>query len=443
MHRQPSLGRSGTLPRHPARPGRRPASPGRRRIPAQLPGRLAALLVTLAIGALGGGVAAAAPLAPRPSSTGISPSAPDPHPPAGGQAPDGSVPGGQALAGRGLVVPAGAPALPKNIDAHGWILADLDTGDILAARDPHGRYQPASILKMLTALTVAPNLPGSLQVAVSPGAAHAEGSAVGLLAGARYSVDQLFDALMLVSGNDAATALAEANGGMARTVAQMNAKAEQLGAYDTVVQTPSGLDGWQQLTSAYDMALVLRAVLGQPRLVGYDRLRSASYLPRASAYGKVGPYQFANQSLNFLDTVPGAVLAKTGYTDAAQHTYLAAARRNGHTLGVILLRDSRLPLDQYQQAAALFGWGFALEARAPAISPVGRLAGPISSDPRPASSLGAAVSLAAAPVPAGLAGSGNWTVLIPVTAAIAGGLWLGCVGIAGRRAIRRRALRLH
>jgi serine-type D-Ala-D-Ala carboxypeptidase (penicillin-binding protein 5/6) len=315
------------------------------------------------------------PPAPKPTSTDISPAAPDPHPPLGGKAPDGSVLGGQRLASRGIVTPPGTPALPKQITAASWVLADLDSGEILAARDPHGRYQPASILKTLTAITLLPNLPGNRVITVSQAAAHAEGSAVGLLAGGKYTVDQLFSALVLVSGNDAAAALAEANGGVAKTVAEMNAKAESLGAYDTFVQTPSGLDGWQQLTSAYDMALVLRAALHEPRFIAYDRITSATYPPQTSTYGHVDTFQFTNQMQNFLDSVPGALVAKTGFTDAARHTYLCAAERNGRRLGVVLLRNERIPLDQFQQASALFKWGFALKPTTPG---VGTLAGPIS-----------------------------------------------------------------
>ncbi len=315
--------------------------------------------------------------APEPTSTAASPQAPSPHPPAGAKAPNGAVPGGPQLASRGLVLPTGAPPLPRGLTARSWVLADLGTGEILAARDPHGRYQPASILKTLTAVTVAPNLPSKRVVVVSPGAAHAEGSAVGLLAGGCYSVDQLFQALLLVSANDAAAALAQANGGVAKTVGQLNAKVRQLGAYDTVVQTPSGLDGWTQLTSAYDMSLVLRAFVGQPRLVTYDKLPSASYPARSSRYGKVGPYEFDNQSLNFFRAVPGALVAKTGYTDAARHTYLSAVRRKGRTLGLIMLRGERVPLDQFQQAAELFDWGFSLNRF---VGPVGKLAGPIAAD---------------------------------------------------------------
>jgi serine-type D-Ala-D-Ala carboxypeptidase (penicillin-binding protein 5/6) len=411
----------------------------------QLTSRCATALTGLASFAL---IATAAPAgadsaaAPKPTSTAISPGAPDPHPPAGGRGPDGAVPGGQRLAGRGLVLPAGAPALPAGIVAGSWILADLDSGQVLAARDPHGRYQPASILKMLTALTVVTQLPGSRTVTVSSSAAEAEGSAVGLLAGARYSVDDLFNALMLVSGNDAAAALAEANGGIARTVAQMNAKAAQLGAYDTYVQKPSGLDGWQQLTSAYDMALVLRAFVNQPRLVAYDRQASATYSAKASPYGQVGPYQFVNQNQNFLAAMPSGLVAKSGFTDAARHTYLAAAERDGRRLGVVLLRNERRPVDQYQQAAALLNWGYALK---PGTEPVGMLAGPIAAA-QPATTGAAAerARLAQRQLAADLRhGASPWksVMVAPVSALL--GLWLGGIAVARRRAIRRRARRLH
>ncbi|MBV9820740.1 MAG: serine hydrolase [Actinobacteria bacterium] len=404
---------------------------------------LATALVLLASTTPAGAAPQASPSAPKPTSAGRSPSTPNPHPPAGGWSPDGTVPGGAHLASRGLVTPAGAPKLPTGLRAHGWILVDLDSGAVLAARDPHGRYQPASILKVLTALSIAGQLPGRRVVTVSPAAAAAEGSAIGLLPGGRYSVDQLFAALFLISANDAALALSEASGGVARTVAEMNAEAARLGAYDTVVQTPSGLDGWQQLTSAYDMALVLRAFVNQPRLVRYDRLPSAGFPPRASRYGHVGTYQFDNQSTNFLSTVPGALVAKSGYTDAARHTYLAAASRHGRRLGVVLLRDERQPVDEYRQVAALLDWGYALK---PGVQPVGMLTGP-----------GSAGQPVVAAVPAGKAGappaaqalarqaSGglHWSLeeLLPISALIAGGLWLANAIAGRRRAIRPPARR--
>ena len=105
--------------------------------------------------------------------------------------------------------------LPGGLTARAWVLADLDTGDVLAARDPHGRYPAASIQKILTTVTLLPLLPGNRTVTVTRAAAETEGSHAGLVPGGRYTVDQLFRALLLVSGNDAAAALADAAGGRA------------------------------------------------------------------------------------------------------------------------------------------------------------------------------------------------------------------------------------
>ncbi|HKC28163.1 MAG TPA: serine hydrolase [Jatrophihabitans sp.] len=308
------------------------------------------------------------PPAPKPTDSGGSPSAPDPHPPLGGIGPDGEAVGGPALLARGLILPAGAQPLPRNVTARAWIVVDLDSGAVIGARDPHGRYQPASIQKLLTTVTLLPRLPGGRTVTVSKAAARTEGSHAGLVAGGRYTVDQLFRGLLLVSGNDAAEALAEAAGGRARTVRLMNAQAVRLGAYDTFVQTPSGLDGWKQLTSAYDMALILRAALGQPRFVAYDTTVQAT-LPRQQV-NSLGPVRMYNQNELFLTTVRGALAAKTGFTDAAQHTFVGAIRRGGHRYGVVLLRAQRWPLDQWQQAAALVGWARRLPK---GTAPVGRL----------------------------------------------------------------------
>src|SRR5439155_24443857 len=83
------------------------------------------------------------PPAPAPTDSGASPMAPDPHPPLGGIGPDGQDVGGAKLRARGTIVPKHAPRLPADITAAAFVLVDLDSGNILAARDPHGRYQPA------------------------------------------------------------------------------------------------------------------------------------------------------------------------------------------------------------------------------------------------------------------------------------------------------------
>jgi D-alanyl-D-alanine carboxypeptidase (penicillin-binding protein 5/6) len=390
---------------------------------------LAALLAALSIGAAPGALAAPAthsvpPPAPKPTDSAVSPAAPDPHPPLGGLGPDGKPVGGAALLGRGPVLPPHAPPLPEDITARAWIVVDLDSGAVIAARDPHGRYQPASILKLLTTVTLLPLLPGDRRVIVSRRAADTEGSHAGLVAGGTYTVDQLFRGLLLVSGNDAAEALADAAGGRARTVALMNAEAMRLGAYDTYVQTPSGLDGWQQLTSAYDMALVLRAALAQPRFVRYDRTEHA-VLPVQKVNG-YGPVQLYNQNQLFLTTVPGALVAKTGYTDAAQHTFAGAIRRDGHRYGVILMRAQRWPLDQWQQATALVRWATRLPAGTP---PVGELVSPAATGVPGVSSAPSQAARASAHR-TDSAGSGTTTTAIALAAAF---LLFGAGTVAVRR----------
>jgi D-alanyl-D-alanine carboxypeptidase (penicillin-binding protein 5/6) len=272
------------------------------------------------------------------------------------------------------------------------VLADLDAGAVIAARDPHGRYQPASVQKILTTITLLPQLPGDRTVTVSRRAAQTEGSRAGLVPGGVYTVDQLFQGLLLVSGNDAAEALAEAAGGNARTVAAMNTTAQRLGAYDTFVQTPSGLDGWQQLTSAYDLTLFLRAAVAQPRFLAYDRAwRSTLPAQRVDGFAKVMLY---NQNTLFLHRVRGALVAKTGFTDAAQHTFAGAIERNGHRYGVVLLRAQRWPLDQWQQATKLVDWAQRLPL---GTAPVGRLDAALTSVIRSSASPSAAVAPSASP----------------------------------------------
>ena len=111
---------------------------------------------------------------------------PPPRPsgrPPQGSAPDGSTVGGEELDTRGVVVAAGAPALPDGLAAAGWLVADAGTGEVLAARDPHGRYYPASTLKTLTLLTLAPLLDPHRVVVGTAEDENIEGSRVGLVAG--------------------------------------------------------------------------------------------------------------------------------------------------------------------------------------------------------------------------------------------------------------------
>src|SRR3954453_17730438 len=161
---------------------------------------------------------------------------------------EGEVVGGPALGTSGFAVdaPGGTP-LPR-LTASSYVLADLDSGEILAAHNAHGRLRPASTLKVLTAITIMPRLAPDTVYTGRFEDANAEGSKVGIVPDATYTVHQLWQGLFLMSGNDAASALANAAGGVASTVAAMNATAKRLGALDTTARNPSGLDARGQFS---------------------------------------------------------------------------------------------------------------------------------------------------------------------------------------------------
>ncbi len=330
---------------------------------------LAALLVAGIGGLLGAGPAAAAPARPTADPSAPTPTAPWSGLPPQGSAPDGSTVGGGELDDRGLVVADGAPPLPTGIAASAWLVADAGSGEVLAARDPHGRYYPASTLKALTLLTLTPRLDPALVVPATAEDEQVEGSRVGLLVGGSYPVSLLFQALVLQSGNDAANALARAAGGEEATVAAMNETAAGLGAYDTVAGTPSGLDVAGQSSSPYDLALMFRALVEDASTAAILTTPTAAMPPVA---GRSPGYQIQNQN-PLLSTYPGNLGGKTGFTDAARHTFVTAAERNGRRLVVSVMDTDKVPLRAADQAALLLDWGFAVPA---GTGGVGRLVRP-------------------------------------------------------------------
>ena len=174
--------------------------------------------------------------------------------------------GGAQLSGHGVLVdyPSGSvPRLPK-IKASAWVIADAGTGQVLAAKDPHGWYRPASTLKVLTAISLIPALDPNAMVVASKQATTVSPNIVGLLPGHSYKVSDLFTALLTISANDAAMALAQATGSLSQGMTVINAEARHLQADDTVAITPNGLDAPGQHTSAYDLALFARQGLNMP-----------------------------------------------------------------------------------------------------------------------------------------------------------------------------------
>ena len=281
-----------------------------------------------------------------------------------------AVVGGERLAGKGVVtdLPDGVPA-PPAFKAGSFVLADLDTGDVLVSKNAHGRYLPASTLKTLTVLTTLPLVDPST-VVTAEASDVVDGTLVGLVPGSHYTVEQLLQGAMLSSGNDAATALARVAGGVPQTVERMQAEARHLGADDTTVRNASGLDARGQLTSAYDLALVTRAALGSQdfrRLVATKRVRFPGKDTRG--HKKRTAYQIQNHN-TLIYNYPGAIGVKNGYTVAARWTMIGAATRGGHTYVMTALHRGE---SSWRTEAAMLDWAFAHGSQA---RPVGRLVQP-------------------------------------------------------------------
>jgi serine-type D-Ala-D-Ala carboxypeptidase (penicillin-binding protein 5/6) len=276
--------------------------------------------------------------------------------------------GGSDLASPGVVVnyPAkGAIPLPQ-VPASAYVIADANTGQVLAAEDAHGLFPPASTLKVLTAITLIPRLNPNATVLASQQAATTAEYDVGLIAGRRYKVSDLFNALLLISANDAAVALTQATGSLAKGMALINAEAHHLQAYDVVAKQPNGLPANGQVTSAYDQALIARQALAMPEFMKYDSTLSAEF--------PIAPHAMVplvNQN-KLLTDYPGGVGGKIGWTEAAEATYIGMARRRGVTLIVTVLHCTSL--QEITAGEQLLNWGFAMDGK---VRPVGQLVPPL------------------------------------------------------------------
>jgi serine-type D-Ala-D-Ala carboxypeptidase (penicillin-binding protein 5/6) len=249
------------------------------------------------------------------------------------------------------------------------VLFDVTSGQVLWQRAPDVERPIASLTKMMTALMVARADPPTARVKVSRNAAHTQGSATGLLPrGRKVPLDPLLQALILISANDAAVALAEHDGGsVPRFVKEMNVQAGAMGLSCTHFSTPNGLRDRGNYSCPRDLAALARADLANKRIAEIVQTRYAK--PRFPIKGKhlylSNNHYFLQHGLN---GVPGAQVTglKTGFTDAAGSCYVTTARLGSHHLGLVLLHTPS-PLTQ---VPALLRAGFeevgALAPAAPA-----------------------------------------------------------------------------
>ncbi|MFE7973146.1 D-alanyl-D-alanine carboxypeptidase family protein [Streptomyces shenzhenensis] len=340
--------------------------------------------------------------------------------------------GGELLARPGVQV-RGARGLPGKLTARSWLVADCESGEVLAAYGAHTRLAPASTLKMLFADTVLRKFDRAERHKVTEAdlaGIPAGSSLVGIKPGITYTVEQLWQGVFLRSGNDAVHVLARMNGGVARTVAEMQARAADLQALDTRVVSPDGFDHAGQLSSAYDLTLFARHGLKDADFRGYCATRTADF----PAGGKK-TFQIQNTDRLLtgawgLDSYEGLIGVKNGYTSNAGNTFTGAATRDGRTLLVTVMHPDNGGNIVYEETAALLDWGFGKGSSALA---VGALVDPLSEGGASASPEPTRRSARAAAVPSAAPDkeTSSWRLLEGAAGTVA---LLG----AGTWALRRR-----
>ena len=255
-----------------------------------------------------------------------------------------------------LLSPAALAADSPQVEAAAAVLMEKETGTVLCEQSAHDKREPASVTKIMTLLLVMEALDeGRISLAdpvtVSARAASMGGSQVYLKEGEQMSVEELIKAVAVVSGNDAAVALAEHIAGSEEAfVARMNERAAQLGMADTTFVNCTGLPAAGHLTSAYDIALMSRAlILDHPDIRQYSTIWMDTI--------RDGQFQLANTN-KLVRYFEGCTGLKTGSTDSALYCLSATAEREGMELIAVVL-GSPTSAQRFDAAQALLTYGFA------------------------------------------------------------------------------------
>lgn len=252
-----------------------------------------------------------------------------------------------------LVMLAGQ-AMAIGTSASSAVLIEQNSGRVLYSQNGDEERLIASITKIMTAVTALENADKAQKYTVTA-QDMAEGSSMYLQPGDTLRLEELLYGLMLVSGNDAALAVAHCVSGETEDfVALMNQTAERLGMEHTHFVNPNGLDAEGHYSSAKDMS-----VLAAYALKNQDFRRIVS-----TASVTIGERYFANHN-KLLRMCEGCIGVKTGFTKAAGRTLVSAATRDGMTLVCTTLNDG----DDWNDHMALLDYGFAnyhLETAVPA-----------------------------------------------------------------------------
>lgn len=251
------------------------------------------------------------------------------------------------------------PVAPE-INAKGVVLMDAITGNIIYSKNPYTQFEPASTTKVMTAILTLENCDLDEIVTIGDNPPNTIGSALGIVKGETYTVKELLYALILLSGNDCANALAEHISGSVEEFAKlMTEKAKEVGANNTVFKNPSGLPDDGHITTPYDLSLIMKAALAYPEFLEISRTMQYFYEDK--------PYPDGNEKWAFNGNHPinknsmyyyeHALSGKTGYTIEANHTYTAAAKKGDQVLIASFLNAENKDT-HFRDVGQLFDYGF-------------------------------------------------------------------------------------
>ena len=254
-----------------------------------------------------------------------------------------------------LIQPAAGAAAAPEVEAGAAVLMERETGTVLYESHSHDKLEPASVTKIMTLLLVMEAIDGGTVrledvITVSSSAAAMGGSQVYLKEGEQMTVDELLKAVAVVSANDAAVALAEhLAGSEAAFVERMDRRAAELGMKDTNFVNCTGLPAAGHLTSAYDIALMSRALMAHPKIRDYTTIWMDTI--------RGGQFQLSNTN-KLVRFYSGCTGLKTGSTDSALYCLSATAEREGMELIAVVLK-SPTSQKRFDGARALLDYGFA------------------------------------------------------------------------------------
>ncbi|MBD2861357.1 D-alanyl-D-alanine carboxypeptidase [Paenibacillus sp. IB182363] len=252
-----------------------------------------------------------------------------------------------------LIWPQWTMAAPTGVQtsAEAAALVDVTSGRLIVSKNGDKQMRIASLTKIMTAIVAIEHGTLSDQVEVSGRAAGKEGSSIYLRAGEKMSLENILYGLMLRSGNDAATAIAEHVGGsLEGFVYLMNETAELAGMTRSQFKNPSGLDEEGHYSTASDMAKLTAYALRNPVFRDIVKTKTKS----APNPHEDWDYTWMNKN-KMLSIYEGADGVKTGYTKLAKRCLVSSATREGQQIAVVTLNDPNDWLDHKK----LLDYGFA------------------------------------------------------------------------------------